>query len=299
MFEVLIDTLRVVERFRDKRFLLVTGCGKSGTTWVQKILDAHPEIHCKGEGKFGYLTKGIFDAFESHKSALEMSNRIIYGKGDAFYRSIPPRAQYPIHQFAIAMVMLAGRAPIPGNVKYIGDKDPGYGFYIDTWVESAMPGCSVVHTVRDVRDVIHSMRAHRARMKPDFTGTAGELKEFVTHQATTWADIVRKVHACSERIPDRYHLVKYEALLADPAAEIASMFKNLDVACTDALVADVAAQTDFSVLSGGRALGEEDNSSFYRKGGGGDWREWLDGEYMAIVRDAAGETMAAFGYEFD
>src|SRR5215212_10723363 len=30
----------------------VTGLGKSGTRWLTKILDSHPEILCKGEGRF-------------------------------------------------------------------------------------------------------------------------------------------------------------------------------------------------------------------------------------------------------
>jgi len=30
----------------------VLGVGKSGTTWLQRMLDQHPEILCKGEGWF-------------------------------------------------------------------------------------------------------------------------------------------------------------------------------------------------------------------------------------------------------
>ena len=32
-------------------FFLV-GLAKSGTTWLMKTLDAHPEVLCKGEGRF-------------------------------------------------------------------------------------------------------------------------------------------------------------------------------------------------------------------------------------------------------
>ena len=30
----------------------VVGLAKSGTTWLMKTLDAHPEVLCKGEGRF-------------------------------------------------------------------------------------------------------------------------------------------------------------------------------------------------------------------------------------------------------
>ena len=35
-----------------RRLFFVAGAQKSGTTWVQRMLDAHPEILCAGEGHF-------------------------------------------------------------------------------------------------------------------------------------------------------------------------------------------------------------------------------------------------------
>ena len=36
----------------DKDLFFVLGYQKSGTTWVATLLNAHPEIHCDGEGHF-------------------------------------------------------------------------------------------------------------------------------------------------------------------------------------------------------------------------------------------------------
>ena len=44
-------------REEQARFL-VTGLGKSGTRWLTKILDSHPEVLCKGEGRFSPRTGG-------------------------------------------------------------------------------------------------------------------------------------------------------------------------------------------------------------------------------------------------
>ncbi|MFW9919917.1 MAG: sulfotransferase, partial [Candidatus Thorarchaeota archaeon] len=32
-----------------KQFFFVVGCQKSGTTWVESLLDHHPRVICKGE----------------------------------------------------------------------------------------------------------------------------------------------------------------------------------------------------------------------------------------------------------
>ena len=37
---------------RSTPVFFVTGLGKSGTRWLTKILDSHPEVLCKGEGRF-------------------------------------------------------------------------------------------------------------------------------------------------------------------------------------------------------------------------------------------------------
>lgn len=299
MFEALIDTFPEIDRLRDKRFLMVTGAGKSGTTWVQKILDSHPEIHCRGEAKFGYMIAGLSRAFKSHAETVWMSNRIVYGKGDAFYKPHDKEHRRPVHQLAMALMLLNGAEPIPPDVKYVGDKDPGYAFDFENWVDWVMPEPWVVHIVRDCRDVIHSHRHHRARTERDFKPQTKGLARFVDKQAAIWAEVVTRVHAYGDKMPDRYHLVRYEELLADPEREIAAMLDTLEVAKGKALVADIAAKTDFGVLSGGRALGEEDRKSFYRKGGSGDWREWFEKPHHDIVRRRAGAAMAAFGYELD
>ena len=42
-----------VERdFSGVKVFFVCGAPKSGTTWLQRILDAHPQVCCSGEGHF-------------------------------------------------------------------------------------------------------------------------------------------------------------------------------------------------------------------------------------------------------
>ena len=35
-----------------KKLFFIMGTIKSGTTWLQLVLDGHPEIACRGEGHF-------------------------------------------------------------------------------------------------------------------------------------------------------------------------------------------------------------------------------------------------------
>ena len=63
-----------------------------------------------------------------------------------------------------------------------------------------------------------------------------------------------------------------------------------------ATIAACREATDFAKLSGGRASGEEDPKSFYRKGVAGDWRETMDAALVEKVVEAAGAAFARLGY---
>ncbi|HYQ85440.1 MAG TPA: hypothetical protein VEP28_15795, partial [Rubrobacter sp.] len=41
-----------LERGSKTPVFFVTGVGKSGTSWLMRTLDGHPEILCRGEGRF-------------------------------------------------------------------------------------------------------------------------------------------------------------------------------------------------------------------------------------------------------
>jgi hypothetical protein len=44
-----------IEAIEEKQIFFVGGMAKSGTTWLERIIDAHPEAVCKGESHFGAL----------------------------------------------------------------------------------------------------------------------------------------------------------------------------------------------------------------------------------------------------
>jgi hypothetical protein len=57
--------------------------------------------------------------------------------------------------------------------------------------------------------------------------------------------------------------------------------------------------TSFERLSKGRKRGEEDSSSFHRKGVAGDWRGVFTERDKEVFKEAAGELLIQLGYERD
>ncbi len=46
------SALDASEALATRQIFFVVGCQKSGTTWVQHLLDGHPNVACHGEGHF-------------------------------------------------------------------------------------------------------------------------------------------------------------------------------------------------------------------------------------------------------
>jgi len=66
----------------ERQIFFVGGAPKSGTTWLQVLLDCHPQISCSGEGHFvGHLLPRL-------KSALESHNRFTIGKSESVFREL-------------------------------------------------------------------------------------------------------------------------------------------------------------------------------------------------------------------
>ena len=58
------NVLQAGNRIAALRVFFVVGCQKSGTTWVQHLLDAHPQIACGGEAHLtDVLAPLLQDAF--------------------------------------------------------------------------------------------------------------------------------------------------------------------------------------------------------------------------------------------
>ncbi|MEJ7814243.1 MAG: sulfotransferase domain-containing protein, partial [Rubrobacter sp.] len=93
--------------------------------------------------------------------------------------------------------------------------------------------------------------------------------------------------------------VHYEDLLVRPNEEVERLLGFLGVDTGETLVERCVSQASFEKLSKGRERGEEDPSSFYRKGVAGDWKNLFDERDRQVYKEEAGELLIRLGYEKD
>lgn len=102
------------------RPLFVCGSPKSGTTWLQKILDAHPRIACAGEGHFVELiVRPMVAMLRAYNEKLAQVDERVF-QGAAPYARLEEQEMRAMVRHQVVQLMLRQKPP-PGTV-WIGDK---------------------------------------------------------------------------------------------------------------------------------------------------------------------------------
>ncbi|BFO54320.1 sulfotransferase domain-containing protein [Acidovorax sacchari] len=169
-----------------------------------------------------------------------------------------------------------------------------------------------VYIVRDPRDVASSWADHMgvdvdtaiARMA-DGEWTVGRgmssLRPQVPQRYGSWSGHVVSWldHAPASRL-----LLRYEALLADPAGEAARLARFLGLPADADVVARAVRACDFGTLRDmeereGFAERQKGQQRFFRQGRSGAWRTALQPGQVDRIVDAHGDVMRRLGYGAD
>ncbi len=288
-------------------FFFLCGCWRSGTHWVARVLNLHPDVRIVGEFHFNHLLDGLAKFTAEARGA---------GVGGWYQGSKPYLASIAtesIQTLARRCVYQATRSK--PSATWIGDHSPRR-------LVELLPGAPNVLVVRDGRDVLisqafHSLRVRNpaffrpafrpfaeryvAEFKADpesFKGTTrGFLSEdrWVMQQARDWARYVREDLAAAKALTDSgtpVHIIRYEDLHREFEPRRRAMYEFLGL--DPELAAPPSEET--KTLPGFR---HETVTSDNRKGVVGDWKNYFDDRITRIFKEEAGQALIDVGYEKD
>jgi hypothetical protein len=199
---------------------VVVGVGRSGTTLLRLMLDAHPELSIPGETGFLFP---VFDAVRAGEEidALRFADLVT---------SFPtwPDLATDAEDFTAAVLRLDPFSVTAGAREFYrhyatargksrwGDKTPAYGQLVPELL-GVLPEAHIVHIVRDGRDVALSLRT-------TWFSPARNMAGLARH----WAGQIGSTRQQAEG-RGCYTEVRYEDLLAEPADALRRICAAIDL----------------------------------------------------------------------
>ena len=282
-------------RLAERQLFFVDGQPRSGTTWLQQMLDSHPEVSCAGEAQFrDHLAVPLDRAMRQRHAELHRRNTSLFGHTGGYPLPDPDDTQFLLGTGVLSAFrqQLAQRQETGRDLRAVGEKTPGNLFFFPQ-LRALFPDARLIGIVRDPRDVISS-NWHRFQHRPG--ATEADKAAFVRQVLPVAVRWMRAMLDAKERFPEHFRLVSYEALHRAPEPALAELFRFLGVSDRAGIVADCIARNAFAVLAG-RPAGVTQNGAFLRHGMPGDWPNTLTAEMNDMVLRALGWSFPEFGWQ--
>ncbi len=276
----------------DPQLFFVGGAPRSGTTWLQQILDAHPDVSCMGEGLFERHLAGPIDQLVADWSeGLKAKNT----------RLFQHTGGYPIPEASAAddllrAAILQALARQTGGVarRAVGEKTPENVFFFPRLLR-LFAEARFIAIARDPRDVLTSAWHFFHKSNAGEDQEAAKLA-FVRAALPSINHGARTMLGFAAEHPGQTLLITYEALLADTPGCVARLYAFLGVPVGPWVVEDALSRTSFAAMTQGRPRGAGQDGSFFRKGVAGDWRSTFSEEVGALIVAETGWMFPRFGF---
>jgi hypothetical protein len=243
------------------RVIVVLGAARSGTTWLHRLISAHPLVAGTETGET-WLFTDIAPMWVDEVRAEAGDGAVLTG----------------MRTFCDNL-LLTMRDRISPTATHVCEKTPTTVWRLPVLAQM-YPDALYLHVVRDGRDVAASL-AHT------WTGGAEPSVDEVEAAAREWVQAVGAVRRAAPTLP-RLRQVRYEDLLDDPHHVVEELWSWLGLGVTDDARAAAARRIEQRVTPL-PATGEI---------GAGKWRS-LSPASRAAVTIASGDLLRELGYPMD
>jgi hypothetical protein len=291
-------------RMTGARLVLIVGAPRSGTTWLQTLLGAHPQVATPQETDiFRLYLQPMAEAWDRQVAKLLDQSHDHRRKG--LPTVIDAEQFHRAGRVLVDTMIQSVRAHKP-DANVIVEKSPGHSLCTDV-AERFWPGATFLHMIRDGRDVAASLvaasKSFGAAFAPAEVGDAAQM----------WKSrLVAARKACAA--PGGYTEIRYEDLHTNGASTLQRAYAACGIEVPLEECAEIIARFGFdemaergavapSIITTGEFAGDERTRSepkgFFREGVVGSWRkEWKYPERhdFDVV---AGELLVQLGYASD
>ena len=283
-----LDRLDKILTVQEKTLFFVGGAPRSGTTWVQEILNSHKEIACRSEALIQRSFETAVDKmYREHSDLLHKKNAEIFANKEGYPIPEDDEADFILGMSALSTLSRQHPSPL---VRAVGEKTPENIFFVPR-LKRIFPNSKLIVVVRDPRDVLTS--AWHFFGKPKSSDSSPQSIEAFVRSALPSIDHgLRATIALQQQYPSDTFVVSYEKLLDAPMPVVQAMLALLGVAASADQARICLDGAKFPEGRGAPDQRVEAQGTFLRIGLKRTWPQTLDEELEA-------EIVARLGWSFD
>ena len=214
--------LNIYKELDELPLFFIVGRGRSGSTLLRSLFDAHPRVMIPLESRFvqylyykypskrRWTPETAMQALDDLESGFEPLNL----HRDHLQEQIERHASDLTFERICKLIYLNTQTGFKKDeISVVGDKNPRYTFFIPQLLK-LFPGAKFIHLVRDYRDNIVSIQR-----------ASGLIKESGNpyYSMGRWSLYNRFVYKYQKRYPDQFYRVQFEELIREPE----TVMKNL------------------------------------------------------------------------
>jgi hypothetical protein len=263
------------------------GLPKSGTTWLQMLLDAHPSVSCPSEHQISFLLDALPKLLNDYNLVLREIDRRTAQQGAATLGQ--PDLLSVTRSFIEACIDSGARRK---NARVAGIKDNTVATHLGLFRE-LFPAARYLCIVRDPRDATISSWHHNRRVEPDFAARTTDFSDWAAQTWERWTETYENVLAATNGSDDSAGILilRYEDLIGaqrDPVLQRA--FRHIGISLDAAEAAALFERTDAARLRAGPGAG------FYRSARAEGWRAAPERAQLPPPPRAAQALLERFRY---
>lgn len=282
------------------RLVLLVGAPRSGTTWLQTMLGAHPAVSTPQETDvFSRYLQPLLDAWDREAAGGPERWAARRYKG---LHSVLTEAEFVAIGTSMLDEIIDRAAALKAGAHVVVEKTPSHSTCAAA-IGTFAPDVPVAHLTRDGRDVAASLLAAGRSWGGWWAPPT------MARAAAMWRDNLLGARESAATNP--YLELRYEDLRTDGPQALQRVFEHCRIPTTpaesaellDSFTLDRMAAGEGSILIGGAfaemATERSEPPGFFGSGSSGSWRTSWSEEDRLTFDAVAGELLVELGYEPD
>ncbi len=276
----------------NKQLFFCFGPPKSGTTFLQRTLNLHPDISCPSEHQFDFIGKELEDLLQKYQNLLETVDKRTGGQG------VPPgkRSTFVnIFRFTVESIL---KEATNSKKKIIGANDNGIRKNLDLY-DKVFNHPKMIYIIRNPTDMAISAWHHNRRLAREENNPVHEQYMMQYGGFDGW---VRQYAKWFLRDVDTYRtfsknhsniiLIRYEDLVSEKRKTLQQIFDFLGANKSDNILKSIEYKSSLSHMRK-----QSSNPAFFRTASTNMGAGEISDELRHDVTEIAGEALKFLDYK--